>query len=319
MTKSMMVVVPPARPAQVPSLFPQHVAAKNPFPATHSVVITKGAQTLTYVHAAKCGSGRQEWGQIVVDAQAPAVSPGGVISAAGFGAFPSVAPGSWIEIYGTALSTASRGWAGGDFNGVNAPVSLSGVSVRIGGQAAYVAYVSPGQINAQVPSNVTPGAQALTITTGAGTSTPINVQVNATQPGFNAPAAFKVGTGQYAAALFPDNVTFALPAGAVPGVPSRPARPGETLTLYGVGFGAVTPAIPAGQIAAGTNTLALPLAVSIGGNHATVSYAGLAPGGVGLYQANIVIPAVPPGDAVPLTFTLGSVAGAQSLFLAIGN
>lgn len=300
-------------------VFPNYIAAKNPFPVTHSVVITKGAQTLTYVHGAKCGAGRQEWGQIVINAQAPAVSSGGVISAAGFGAFTSVAPGSWIEIYGTALGTISRSWGGGDFNGVNAPVSLDGVSVRIGGQAAYVAYVSPGQINAQVPSNVAAGLQPLTVTTGAGTSAATNVQVNATQPGFNAPAVFKVGGRQYAAALFPDNVTLAMPAGAVAGVASRPARAGETLTLYGVGFGAVTPSIPAGQIAGGANALAAPLVVSIGGARATVSYAGLAPGAVGLYQANIVVPSVAAGDAVPLTFTLGGTAGTQSLFIAVGN
>lgn len=300
-------------------VFPNHIAAKNPFPSTHSAVITKAAQTLTYIHGAKCGAGRQEWGQVVIGAQPPAISSGGVISAAGFGAFPSVAPGSWIEIYGTALATTSRGWAGADFNGVNAPVALDGVSVRIGGQAAFVAYVSAGQINAQVPSNVSPGLQPLTVTTGAGTSAALNIQVNATQPGFNAPAVFKIGSRQYAAALFPDNATFAMPAGAIPGVPSRPARPGETITLYGVGFGAVTPAIQAGQIAGGANSLAAPLAVFIGGVRATVAYAGLAPGAVGLYQANIVIPTVTAGDAVPLTFTLGGTAGAQSLFLAVGN
>ena len=145
------------------------------------------------------------------------------------------------------------------------------------------------------------------------------IQVNATQPGFNAPAVFKVGTRQYAAALFPDNATFALPANAIPGVPSRAAKPGETLTLYGVGFGAVTPTIPAGQVTGGTNALASPLTLSIAGTRATVSYAGLAPGAVGLYQVNFTVPAVPANDAAPLTFTLGGAAGAQTLFIAVGN
>ena len=106
---------------------------------------------------------------------------------------------------------------------------------------------------------------------------------------------------------------------SIAGVASRPAKPGDSLTLYGVGFGAVTPAIPAGQIVGGTNALAAPLVLSIGGVRANTTYAGLAPGAVGLYQVNLVVPTVPPGDAVPLTFTLGGAAGAQSLFLAIGN
>ena len=300
-------------------VFPQYIAAKNPFPTSHSALITKTSQTLTYVHAAKCGLGKQEWGQIVIDALPPAISAGGVISAAGFGAFPTVTPGGWVEIYGTGFGTTSRSWGGADFVGAQAPTVLDGTTVRIGGQAAFVAYVSPGQINAQLPSNVATGTQALTVSTGVGTSAFVNVQVNATQPGFNAPAVFKVGGRQYAAALFPDNSTFAMPVGAVGGVPSRPAKPGDTVILYGVGFGPVTPLVAAGQVVSGTNALAQPLLVSIGGTRATLSYAGLAPGAVGLYQANIVVPPVAANDAVPLTFTLGGVAGSQTLFIAVGN
>jgi len=301
------------------AVFANFVAAKNPFPTTHSVALNSGARTLTYVHGMKCGLGKQEWGQIVVDAQAPVVSAGGVLTAAGFGGFTAVAPGSWIEIYGTGLGTTSRSWGGADFNGVNAPTLLDGASVRIGGQAAFVAYVSPGQINAQVPSNVPAGTQAVTVTTGVGTSVPVNVQVNAAQPGLNAPAVFRVGGRQYVAALFPDNVTFVMPVGAVAGVPSRAARVGETITMYGVGFGAVTPAVGAGQVVAGTNALVAPLVVSMGGVRATTTYAGLAPGAVGLFQLNVVVPTVAAGDAVPLSFTLGGVAGAQTLFVAVGN
>ena len=300
-------------------IFPQHTAAKTAFPSTHSVTVTGPARTLTYIHGTKCGAGKQEFGQIIVDAAAPVISTGGIISAAGFGAFTAIAPGSWIEIYGTGLAATSRSWGGADFNGVNAPTALDSTSVRIGGQPAYVAYVSPGQLNAQVPSNVPTGAQAITVTTPVGTSAAANIQVNATQPGFNAPAVFKVGTRQYAAALFPDSTTFALPANAIPGVPSRAAKPGETLTFYGVGFGAVTPAIPAGQITGGTNALAAPLALSIAGTRATVSYAGLAPGAVGLYQVNFTVPTIPANDAAPLTFTLGGAAGSQALFIAVGN
>ena len=50
-----------------------------------------------------------------------------------------------------------------------------------------------------------------------------------------------------------------------------------------------------------------------------MSYAGFAPGYVGLYQINVVVPNVAASDSVPLTFTLGGVAGPQNLFIAVQN
>src|SRR5581483_2446852 len=116
-----------------------------------------------------------------------------------------------------------------------------------GGQSAYVDFVSGGQVNAQVPSNVTPGQQQLVVKTPAGSSAAINVTVNNTQPGLLAPSSFKIGNVQYAGALFSDNKTYVLPAGAISGVPSRAAKAGDTITIYGVGFGPVSPSTSAGQ------------------------------------------------------------------------
>jgi uncharacterized protein (TIGR03437 family) len=101
---------------------------------------------------------------------APSIKSGGVVSASSFGQFKSIAPGSWIEIYGSDLSTNSRSWGGADFSGVNAPTSLDGTKVTVGGQAAFIDYISPGQVNAQVPSNVGTGSQPIVVTTAAGTS-----------------------------------------------------------------------------------------------------------------------------------------------------
>jgi uncharacterized protein (TIGR03437 family) len=247
----------------------------------------------------------------------PAITPGGVVSASGFGGFSSVAPGSWIEIYGSNLAADTRGWAGSDFNGINAPTSLDGTFVTIGGQSAFVDYISPGQVNALVPSNVPTGLQQITVTTGSGMSTAYNITINAAEPGLLAPSNFNIAGTQYAVAIFPDG-TFAFPAGAITGVNSRPAKPGDVLTLYGIGFGPVTPTIPAGQLVEQLNTLALPLQMSIGGIALTPSYDGLAPDYTGLYQFNITVPNAPSGNQ-PLTFTLNGVAGTQTLYIAVGN
>ena len=114
-----------------------------------------------------------------------------VVSAFAYGGFSSVAPGSWVEIYGTNLAPDTRPWAGPDFNDNNAPTSLDGVEVIIGGQKAFVDYISSLQVNVQLPSNIpTGGPLQLTVTNGKTTSTPVNVQVDPVEPGLLAPPAF---------------------------------------------------------------------------------------------------------------------------------
>ncbi len=81
-----------------------------------------------------------DWDRLA-DAGSPSIGAGGVISAGAFGAFTSVAPGSWIEIYGSNLAADSRSWAGSDFNGVNAATSLDGTKVTVGGQPAFIDYI----------------------------------------------------------------------------------------------------------------------------------------------------------------------------------
>jgi trimeric autotransporter adhesin len=242
----------------------------------------------------------------------------GVIGAGAFGAFSSIAPGSWIEIYGSNLAGSERGWTAADFNGQTAPTALDGVKVSIGGQAAFISYISGGQVNAQVPSNVAAGAQQITVTSPTGTSQSYPVTVNPTQPGLFAPPAFKIGDKQYVVAQFSDG-TFVAPTGAFPGYTSRQALPGETIVIYGVGFGTVTPGTPAGQITPGQNALLAPMQVFFGNIPATLQYQGLAPNSVGLYQFNVVVPNVAASDAVPLTFRLDGVAGTQTLYTAVKN
>jgi len=248
----------------------------------------------------------------------PAITSGGIVSASNFGQLKAVSPGSWIEIYGSNLATDARSWSGSDFNGVNAPTSLDGTSVTIGGQAAFVYFISAGQVDAQVPSNVGTGPQQVTVTTAGGTSTSVEVTVNNVEPGLLAPASFDLGGVQYATALFADG-SYVLPVGAIAGITSRPAKPGDTIVLYGIGFGTVNPNIAAGQIEKQLNTLADKFEISIGGVPATVSYDGLAPDYVGLYQFNIVVPNGVGSGALPLTFSLNGVRGTQTFAIAVGS
>jgi uncharacterized protein (TIGR03437 family) len=242
----------------------------------------------------------------------------GVISAGAYGAFPSIAPATWMEIYGTNLANVrTQTWAGTDFKGNLAPTALGGTTVTVAGIPAYIDFVSPEQVNAQVPSGVPSGPQPVVVTTAGGTSVAYTIQVNPVQPGLLAPASFTINSSQYVVALLSNTLTYVLPV-PVTGVTTARVKPGQSITLYGVGFGPVTPNTPAGQIVSGNSALTS-FQVFFGGVAANVTYAGLAPGYVGLYQFNVVVPNVAASDTVPLTFMLNGAVGSQTLVIPVQN
>jgi uncharacterized protein (TIGR03437 family) len=224
-----------------------------------------------------------------------------------------------MEIYGTNLANVkTEDWTGAEFQNNVAPTAVGGTTVTISGQPAFIDYVSPLQVNALSPSNTALGPQPVVVTTPGGTSAPFTSTVNVTEAGLDAPPSFNIGGTQYVVAQFAD-YAYVLPTGAIPGLPSRPAQQGDEIVLYGIGFGPVTPNIPAGTLAEVASALTA-FDISIGGVPVTnVPYAGLAPSYTGLYQFNVVVPANVGTGAVPLTFTIGGVAGTQALYLAVGN
>ena len=239
-----------------------------------------------------------------------------IVSASACGNFSSVAPGAWMEIHGAALAAGTRPSGPGDFNGINAPTSLDGTQVSMGGQNAVLSYISPTQVNAQVPLNISPGDQQVTVVAANGTSAPFTITVNAAQPGLC--QGLQVGGNQYVGATINGTATVVLPAGAnVAGVTSRPAHPGEVITIFGNGFGAVTPSATQGQLVQQPNQLTDSFEIFFGQTQGAVQYAGLAPGYIGMYQINVVVPNIPDSDAVPVTFALGNFAGAPTLYTAV--
>lgn len=249
-------------------------------------------------------------------ANRPTISQGGVITAGAFGAATTIAPGSWIEIYGTNLATETRQWGGNDFSGNNAPTVLGGVRVSIGGTPAFVQLISPGQINAQVPGGLSAGPTTMTVTNAAGTSDNYNITVAARSPGLLSPPVFRVNNRQYLAALFPDNTTFVGAANFISGVASRPARAGDVIITYGVGFGATNPNVPPGQIVTAANSLPN-FTFRFGSSNGEIVYAGLAPNFVGLYQFNIRVPTGLAAGDVPVTVSVDGVNVSQTLFTTV--
>ena len=188
------------------------------------------------------------------------------------------------------------------------PQTLGGASMTIAGSLAPLFFVSPGQINFQVPFfGGVNGPVQVPLTIQQGTlSTTVNVTLTQYSPAFF--TTDQGGTGQ-ASAVIAGTSTIAAPNGAFTN--SRPAHTGEYVSFFGTGLGSVNPYVYAGEPAPTVNlamTIATPV-VTIGGLPALVQFSGLAPGYVGLYQINAQVPcAAPTGPAIPVALTIGGIA-----------
>jgi hypothetical protein len=96
-------------------------------------------------------------------ALAPAIFPGGVVPLDGTENI--IQPGEWVSIFGTNLAGVTA-TSNGDF-----PTSLGGTKVEINGKAAFLLFVSPGQINLQAPDDMATGTVSVVVTTSAGSAT----------------------------------------------------------------------------------------------------------------------------------------------------
>ncbi len=250
-------------------------------------------------------------------------------SATDFGGWSNFASGSYLEIKGSNLAPDSRTWAGADFSGNNAPTQLDGVTVSINGKSAYVYYISPAQIDVQAPDDSTTGSVPITVTTCAGASNSMIAPKTAIAAGMQAPASFLVNGTQYMVALIADTT---LPLGyAFVGNTNlssspyfyRPAKPGDSLIAYGLGFGPVKTtdgsANPPGVITTVSNSISSPVTISFGSTQAKVGYFGLAPEYVGLYQFNITVPPGLANGDYPINVTVGGTALAQKMSLTVHN
>jgi uncharacterized protein (TIGR03437 family) len=247
-------------------------------------------------------------------AQAPIVTPGGVVNGASFVSGQPITGGSLVSIFGSNFASAIAG-----ADSIPLSTSLGGVTVRfVNGNTSTPApllFVNSTQINAQVPWNLVPGGVSqnvnVIVTTAAGSSTPIAVGVGPFSPGI-----FSIGT--LAAAQNVDG-TLAQPAGSIPGGTTHPAKIGDTIIIYASGLGAVDNPIADGDIPQKlTNTRTIPL-VLIGGVSAHVSFSGLSPQFVGVNQLNVEIPNTAPGNAVSLQLQVGGISSPSNITMAVSQ
>jgi uncharacterized protein (TIGR03437 family) len=202
----------------------------------------------------------------------------------------AISAGSWISIYGSNLAAAAASW-NGDF-----PSSLGGTQVFISNMPVYLSYVSPEQINLQVPDTVVDETTAAVQVTTANGSASVSVPIQEFSPSlclFDKTYAAGViptpdGSGAYGGGTY----DLLGPAGYF-SFATRPAKPGEIIELYGVGFGPTSPPVPAGRLFQGAAPTVTPVTVTVGGKPTSVLFAGLSEAGV--YQFNLVVPDVASG------------------------
>ncbi len=261
---------------------------------------------------------------------APTISS--VDSASAYGGYSYFASGSWLEIKGAnladpndprlAASSTNQGqWTATDFTGVNAPSALDGISASINGKPAYIWYLSSGQINVQAPEDSTVGNVSITVTNCKATSPAFTFRRQALAPGLLAPSSFNINGTPYMVATFASDGAYVLNAstGAGFGLNSRPAKPGDLIIAYGIGFGDVTPSILPGVMAEQSNALANPVAVSFGSTNATLAYAGLAGNFVGLYEFYITVPPGLANGDYQIHVTQNGTALPQTMYLTVHN
>jgi uncharacterized protein (TIGR03437 family) len=229
--------------------------------------------------------------QAVTPVQKPTIAAGGVVNAAGLG--NAIAPGTWVSLFGTSLSSTTRAWRDADFQNGRLPTALDGVSVTINGKPAAVAYINPIQINVLAADDTATGLVPVQVKNALGTSDSVLALLQTAAPQL---FEFPTATAHYAAGVHADGSYLAGPALVKQGISGTAARAGETIVLFGTGFGATLPAISATSLVPVPRPLARPedLRVRIGGLDATIAYAGLISPGV--YQFNVVVPPVAEGD-----------------------
>ncbi|OFV95489.1 MAG: hypothetical protein A3H28_15785 [Acidobacteria bacterium RIFCSPLOWO2_02_FULL_61_28] len=221
--------------------------------------------------------------------QLPVLTTDGVVEGAGFTPRRPLPPGGIISLFGTRF-TQQEAFA----SRIPLERELAGVRVRIGTQDMPLYYVSPNQINAQVPVDLPPGASASIAITTSG-------RVTAPQSYFVAPAQPGIFIGSTGAAVLDGQSRLVTAA--------NPARIGDVLQIYAGGLGATNPPVESGAAGPPSSTVTSPVTVEIGGIVAPVVYQGLAPGFVGLYQVNVIVPSeVLPGDAVTLVIRQNGIA-----------
>ena len=224
--------------------------------------------------------------------RSPYIVPAGVLNGAGPTPQAGVAAGSVVSVFGASLSAET-------LVGRDSPLTqtLAGLTVRVGDRLAPLFFVSPGQLNLQLPADLPAGRQTLTVSSQELGQVSADFTVVRTAPGLFQQTANDL---LVALALHEDGTLV---------TPAAPARRGELLTLYGTGFGPLAIPRPEG--------LAIPPAppfpvvdvvtILLGEAVLPSEAAFAAPGRVAVDVVQFRVPSDAPSGGSPLRVRIGAV------------
>jgi uncharacterized protein (TIGR03437 family) len=225
------------------------------------------------------------------------------VNAANYFANRALAPGVIASIFPAGIQFGSETRNFNELpNPLPLPRELAGIEVLVGERPVPLFFVSPGQINFQIPTD-SPASGALDIVVQR-RSTGQVLAAGAVQMNEVSPALFTLnatGSGQ----------TAAINQNGTVNSPTNPAQPGTVISLYGTGQGIVAGGPPAGEPASGiaeTGEKPRVLLNNVALDPENVQFSGLAPGFVGLWQINVLIPATQAtGNAIPISVQLRGI------------
>ena len=265
-------------------------------------MVYRGAQNAGTMLAAVSAAGAGYQAAITIDlsatastSTAPVIAANAVLNAAS--AAPGMSPGAWVSIYGTNLAGSTYAVTASDLVSGYLPTNLKNTTVQVDGIAAFLDYISPSQINVLVPDGVRTGTVQVAVTNASGTSTD-SATVQAALPGL-----FLQNT--YVLAVRPSD-------GAIINGTGAAAQAGDVLEIFGTGFGATSPAAVPGLVFTAAYPATNAVTVTIGGEAAPVSFAGLV--GAGLYQINVTVPGgLAAGDNVVAATVAGVTTQSEAM------
>jgi uncharacterized protein (TIGR03437 family) len=230
----------------------------------------------------------------VAEQTPPVLSYRGVVNGATFAQNQPLAPGAIVSLFGSQLAYSVEG-----ATVTPLPKELASTKVMIGGVEAPLFFVSWGQINFQVPNEVAAGTTTVQVVRDGQTGNRISATVAARTEGlFRLNPVFLGEYGAITNASQGNNFPIPSELAASVGIAGAPARPGDVLTIYATGLGAVSPAVATGQEAPSQEPLARAVDVPsvnflsrfLFPLRQTPSFIGMAPGFIGLFQINVAIP-----------------------------
>jgi uncharacterized protein (TIGR03437 family) len=243
------------------------------------------------------------------------ISGGGIVPV--YSTNTTIQAGEWISIYGSNLASTTATW-NNDF-----PKNLAGTSVTINGKPGYLWFVSPGQINLQAPDDTASGSVNVVVTNGSDSSAPSTVTMGQFGPSFsllgdNKHVAGIIVRSDKSGAYGGGSYDILGPTGTSLGYATKAAKAGDTIEVFGVGFGPTNPPLPAGQLP--TQTATIPpssnLTMQIGGVTVTPFFAGIN-GLAGLFQFNITLPSGLGTGDVSLSAIVGGAQTPTGVVIAL--